>query len=252
MGCRWRKARGRGALAPCGSSRRTTAARRSYGCSVRARPAPSRWSSPAVTFRFYCGGQPVFDSTTRTVSAASLSAGIITLTTSAVHGWSTGDCIMLNMSALGPDVAGRLPWPGVAAHVHADDHDDDAQERRPIAPDPSDLDRQRSRRRDGHADQGHFRALHQRLRQDQGGAGAEQRDHPAPELDALQGHGDGAGGRRGPGLFTFAAITFIDGPYLDPQGGPTSPEGGTVSGYSGSVNFHAGHDGPRRAPTSAG
>lgn len=37
--------------------------------------------------------------------------------------------------------------------------------------------------------------------------------------------------------FTYSAATFIDGPYLDPQGTVASPETGTVSAYTGSITF---------------
>lgn len=37
--------------------------------------------------------------------------------------------------------------------------------------------------------------------------------------------------------FSLAATTFIDGPYLDPQGTIQTPETGTVSAFSGSITF---------------
>ncbi len=38
-------------------------------------------------------------------------------------------------------------------------------------------------------------------------------------------------------VFTFGAVTFIDGPYLDQQGTFDTPETGTVSAYTGTITF---------------
>jgi hypothetical protein len=186
--------------------------------------------------RFYSGGQPVFDSTTRTVSAASLSAGIITLTTSAVHGWSTGDCIMLDMSALDPTLQGgcrgrvlRLMSTPTTTTMTLKNDDSSLlvlptwigsdlvgatamRIKDIVAPYESDFDKIRVVQEQNNAIILHPDWAPYKLTVTEPVAGADP-------------------------VFTFAAVTFIDGPYLDPQGGPTSPEGGTVSGYSGSINF---------------
>lgn len=187
------------------------------------------------TLRFYSGGQPVFDSTYKTVSAASYSAGAISITTSAAHGWSAGDSFMLDLSALDQSLHGGCRGRVLRASAASGSsltliNDDGTNLTLPTwigsdlvgatiyrikeisTPYISDLDKIV-------------------VVQEQNNAIVLHPDWAPYKVTVTE-----AAASADP-TFTFAAVTFIDGPYLDPVGGPTSPEGGTVSGYSGAINF---------------